>query len=107
MTAYEMRISDWSSDVGSSDHATRCETSPSRCATATRSGRACWERHPRAGERRWSQRSRPPAEIGRASCRERVSQLRVDLGGRRIIKIKCIPYTQHMNVTYQQYLKLS
>src|SRR3546814_11900307 len=28
------------------------------------------------------------AEIGRASCRERVCQLRVDLGGRRIIKKK-------------------
>src|SRR3546814_17940997 len=27
-------------------------------------------------------------EIGRASCRERVCQLRVDLGGRRIIKKK-------------------
>src|SRR3546814_12280834 len=29
-----------------------------------------------------------PDTIGRASCRERVCQLRVDLGGRRIIKKK-------------------
>src|SRR3546814_13925274 len=29
-----------------------------------------------------------PLEIGRASCRERVCQYRVDLGGRRIIKKK-------------------
>src|SRR3546814_17146303 len=30
----------------------------------------------------------PDAEIGRASCRERVCQYGVDLGGRRIIKKK-------------------
>src|SRR3546814_20045311 len=46
---------------------------------------------------RFAQRSRPgrrrrnrmkAQEIGRASCRERVCKVRVDLGGRRIIKKK-------------------
>src|SRR3546814_12719172 len=36
-------------------------------------------------------------EIGRASCRERVCQVRVDLGGRRIIKKK----NQKKNTTYK------
>src|SRR3546814_6198929 len=63
-TAYEMRISDWSSDVCSSDLSAR---SPMCCA-------------------RWPIRPRPTStpcasvspttrsEIGRASCRERVCQ---------------------------------
>src|SRR3546814_18547877 len=33
------------------------------------------------------------AEIGRASCRERVCQYRVDLGGRRILKKKRVRQT--------------
>src|SRR3546814_13432004 len=35
-----------------------------------------------------------PGEIGRASCRERVCPVRVDLGGRRIIKKKKTRITQ-------------
>src|SRR3546814_10685114 len=83
-TAYEMRISDWSSDVCSSDLL---------CTHELRR----WCRHGRAGARRTRLRLRQeipiayPAsggrEIGRASCRESVS-VRVDLGGRRIIKKK-------------------
>src|SRR3546814_16393972 len=67
-----MRISDWSSDVCSSDLSATTSTSAKRgtspCAAATSMV--------------------PRSEIGRASCRERVCQLRVDLGGRRIIKKK-------------------
>src|SRR3546814_2409588 len=76
-TAYEMRISDWSSDVCSSDlrrrHPPACrrpahdhtgaagspDTVPARTAPAPRSP-------PPPGP--------PAAQIGRASCRERVCQ---------------------------------
>src|SRR3546814_6678571 len=65
-TAYEMRISDWSSDVCSSDLRDRCDSTghspwaPSSTAPAGREGATPW------ALRR--------AEIGRASCRERVCQ---------------------------------
>src|SRR3546814_19867707 len=76
-----MRISDWSSDVCSSD--------------LSLVGR-------QAGQHRLVElRGRQPQvarlcqipgtlqqEIGRASCRERVWSVRVDLGGRRLIKKK-------------------
>src|SRR3546814_12000934 len=79
-TAYEMRISDWSSDVCSSDL-------PTDNAAAPRRRRGC-----------------PPSQAGSSSCRrdwrgpnrcarDRKSvvsgksvSVRVDLGGRRIIK---------------------
>src|SRR3546814_15359068 len=74
-----MRISDWSSDVCSSDlsrllrPASRLLKRPRRKGLGLSADRldvsAGWK------------------EIGRASCRERVS-VRVDLGGRRIIKKK-------------------
>src|SRR3546814_9012081 len=86
-TAYEMRISDWSSDVCSSDLLVR--------ALEVERGRpgevgAGFEHEAVRGAR-----IEPDVdhvahlliEIGRASCRERVS-VRVDLGGRRIIKKK-------------------
>src|SRR3546814_16620012 len=80
-TAYEMRISDWSSDVCSSD-------------LLIQEGyvglmKAVKRFDPERGVRlvsfavHWIK-----AEIGRASCRERVVSVRVDLGGRRIIKKK-------------------
>src|SRR3546814_1085504 len=63
-TAYEMRISDWSSDVCSSDLWTRALTRPIEATTV----------HPR----RINPIDRIIAdigiEIGRASCRERVCQ---------------------------------
>src|SRR3546814_16895477 len=87
-----MRISDWSSDVCSSD------LSQSRTAAAARHRQAggC---HGRWQARRCQTRTtvlvrnrrtrhRRQGEIGRASCRERVCQYGVDLGGRRIIKKK-------------------
>src|SRR3546814_5596937 len=62
-TAYEMRISDWSSDVCSSD----------LCCSPPLSVPARWWRAAaRLGKR--SRRSLSDQEIGRASCRERVCQ---------------------------------
>src|SRR3546814_3863027 len=85
-TAYEMRISDWSSDVCSSDLLTAeafgAEIAALRADPALDSlARAFWL--PRiepslrwAAERVWAERveGREPIEIGRASCRERVCQ---------------------------------
>src|SRR3546814_5415228 len=65
-TAYEMRISDWSSDVCSSDlaHDRGTDLAAAGRVEAGNLGRA--RLHPR----------HPPAQrkIGRASCRERVCQ---------------------------------
>src|SRR3546814_11261077 len=94
-----MRISDWSSDVCSSDLQGTPLPGLSRLADAPdlrgrqaiglakiflqihpgrkRVPRTCQDHHAAAG-----------IEIGRASCRERVWSVRVDLGGRRIIKKK-------------------
>src|SRR3546814_3504032 len=70
-TAYEMRISDWSSDVCSSDLAT-----PSMCTSTTCA--ANWvarsSRRSAAWATAWGLRATPEGEIGRASCRERVCQ---------------------------------
>src|SRR3546814_2965409 len=87
-TAYEMRISDWSSDVCSSD----------LLALATRT--IAIEHQVVGGAHRISERvgdrdsalfrQAHPQEIGRASCREKSVSVRVDLGGRRIIKKKKI-----------------
>src|SRR3546814_14677239 len=84
-TAYEMRISDWSSDVCSSDliaaigwkgdDITRFRLP---APTASETERAILRHLPGATR----------AEIGRASCREKSVSVRVDLGGRRIIKKK-------------------
>src|SRR3546814_17712629 len=82
-TAYEMRISDWSSDVCSSD-LTEGPHEQGRHRYANRS---------RTSKGQYPHQARKGAEvlydpqIGRASCRERVCQ-RVDLGGRSIIKKK-------------------
>src|SRR3546814_15900963 len=77
-TAYEMRISDWSSDVCSSDlSCTRSATS-----TPARSGRRPAAR--RSSFRRWRR-----ARTDRKSVVSGKSvSVRVDLGGRRIIKNK-------------------
>src|SRR3546814_1464849 len=66
-TAYEMRISDWSSDVCSSDLWCRLrENSQESVQTRRPAGCALREIHPnRPGFR---------PKIGRASCRERVCQ---------------------------------
>src|SRR3546814_3368342 len=62
-TAYEMRISDWSSDVCSSD--LRGLSLGFSLSRAARSG-ACLSNGVQTGP--------PIGEIGRASCRERVCQ---------------------------------
>src|SRR3546814_12553162 len=83
-----MRISDWSSDVCSSDLSSCCTGSRSRtleiflsCSRMKGSSNSadidCWL-------------LMKYGEIGRASCRERVCQYGVDLGSRRIIKKKTI-----------------
>src|SRR3546814_12275111 len=111
-TAYEMRISDWSSDVCSSDLSIDKRSNPVHLITDKLRERRCasfspvfqqLSGSPDAGQ--WilylmRQNSRRPHggartiggsavgnQIGRASCRERVGQ-RVDIGGRRIIKKK-------------------
>src|SRR3546814_11300637 len=94
-----MRISDWSSDVCSSDlpDARRLDDVARPARQRVLAIEPDIERAPhitlrsRAEAREllhFGQRHRAPGlQIGRASCRERVS-VRVDLGGRRIIKKK-------------------
>src|SRR3546814_16699234 len=91
-----MRISDWSSDVCSSDlfvHEFLVGHRPA--ADSGHDGAVVVEN-----------------EIGRASCRERVVSVRVDLGGRRIIKKKkmCTSKEAHLlqmnnNDTQKKYTK--
>src|SRR3546814_8520752 len=65
-TAYEMRISDWSSDVCSSDL-------PSQPLRSTSCRQRIARRFPAKQSRTQSASvASPAAEIGRASCRERV-----------------------------------
>src|SRR3546814_12739130 len=85
-----MRISDWSSDVCSSDLA---RDRP----RGHRSERQPHQLRARDGALLRQDPVGPDPEIGRASCRERVCSVRVDLGGRRIIK-KNITTKVNMNV---------
>src|SRR3546814_4802457 len=84
-TAYEMRISDWSSDVCSSDLRPAPEggrpSSPARIASPSPSSQSG-----RSEERR----------VGKSVS------VRVDLGGRRIIKKKKKNQTKHKPVRNQQ-----
>src|SRR3546814_18776810 len=88
-----MRISDWSSDVCSSDLskylAARCAKCMDSTAPMAKFGAMSTDTPGEAASQSstWASRS---SEIGRASCRERVCQYGVDLGGRRIIKKKNI-----------------
>src|SRR3546814_6995682 len=85
-TAYEMRISDWSSDVCSSDLPDQAaRVAPRRSGLGAKTGRVGGEAlgqllfiedalaH-QIGQRNFRRRDRPEPEIGRASCRERVCQ---------------------------------
>src|SRR3546814_20954106 len=105
-TSYEMRMSDWSSDVCSAELAWRGRCAGRCGAIAARSGA------PR--RRRTARRSaglRPAAGAGE----ERTSvvsgksgPVRVDLGGRRILKKKktpqrCMPTMQIHEVVTRQY----
>src|SRR3546814_9404081 len=69
-TAYEMRISDWSSDVCSSDLLPRTDHLVTRCQAAYGTI-ANGNQESLVGHARQAQY---PLEIGRASCRERVCQ---------------------------------
>src|SRR3546814_1220708 len=80
-TAYEMRISDWSSDVCSSDRPIFAADGQPFAAIFMRPGEMGGafliivergENRPRIGQR--EQVARHVAEIGSASCRERVCQ---------------------------------
>src|SRR3546814_10100342 len=80
-TAYEMRISDWSSDVCSSDLSMTPrpgkEYSMARTPPSDRPGNGRYAAPARAQRpapaiRPWH--ARPRSQIGRASCRERVCQ---------------------------------
>src|SRR3546814_4402724 len=85
-TAYEMRISDWSSDVCSSDlsrlrkvdgphpTATREQAPKSRCPSPEGEGVILSSGGPRPRRRRVRRIVGIALEIGRASCRERVCQ---------------------------------
>src|SRR3546814_13520369 len=101
--AYEMRISDWSSDVCSSDLMGREVGLPigalaSRTGTKVNTIRFYEDIRllPPAARTASGRRSYGPedvrrlafirSEIGRASCRGKSVSVRVDLGGRRIIK---------------------
>src|SRR3546814_6995793 len=73
-TAYEMRISDWSSDVCSSDLVAKIETGNMTIEHAAMDVRA----ELRDVARMWEEQARAKGidfvKIGRASCRERVCQ---------------------------------
>src|SRR3546814_2276507 len=84
-TAYEMRISDWSSDVCSSDLCTRRRNRPigshsfspteTRLFSRGKSPRAPAQSRTPQDQSRTSRRAEAiQGEIGRASCRERVCQ---------------------------------
>src|SRR3546814_7454923 len=74
-TAYEMRISDWSSDVCSSDLGSRRSRSPKPWRGGGRRSRpSAPQCCPAAADRTYIPRREPLPEIGRASCRERVCQ---------------------------------
>src|SRR3546814_13897605 len=90
-----MRISDWSSDVCSSDLILPFSARDLFLARDLRSD----QRRDVVGHvRRCDMLA---IEIGRASCRERVCQLRVDLGGRGIIKKQKYTDTQMQRPKHQ------
>src|SRR3546814_21182344 len=106
-TAYELRISDWSSDVCSSDLSDRINScvrcgktapEPARALCSDSWYRTTWSFHMRRQESRWARVPAPcetayqaprPRQRDRKSVVEGKSvSVRVDPGGRRIIKKK-------------------
>src|SRR3546814_5487248 len=77
-TAYEMRISDWSSDVCSSDlgaiQRIGLDVQRQIAIGLARGGLAADQRQCQHHERQNAQDRQVAGEIGRASCRERVCQ---------------------------------
>src|SRR3546814_14989873 len=96
-TAYEMRISDWSSDVCSSDlldiGAGRMKR-PCRCLHVSHDG-ARLDRERRAEQEQPGHRRNLDDPDRKSVVSGQSVSVRVDLGGRRIIKKKhtCITYT--------------
>src|SRR3546814_15177612 len=112
-TAYEMRISDWSSDVCSSDlddHRAPRLGQPPRDRRAQLAGTAhygdhCFVRHNILFIRRRSSAPRPVGKLSRSEERRlgKECAVRVELGGRRIIKNKkTIQTFRTMLTIYQQ-----
>src|SRR3546814_1848526 len=88
-TAYEVRISDWSSDVCSSDLVRpRTFSALGYAAMSCNTLGEAVALIPRYESLVYDGGSTVVSEIGRASCRDRVVSVRVDLVGRRIIKKK-------------------
>src|SRR3546814_20487307 len=93
-TAYKLRFSDWSSDVCSADLFAPVKALLKRQPVQYLRGLELddiveQQRRKRVADRQCGvEAAAESLQIGRASCRERVCQLRVDLGGRRIIKKK-------------------
>src|SRR3546814_11202953 len=103
-TAYELRISDWSSDVCSSDLLVEMGAQPGQLLGLgqlvgldhlVEAGGVdlvgILGREPAVGQPRLPAgraRGHLVVEIGRASCRGRVCKYGVDLGGRRLIQKK-------------------
>src|SRR3546814_1859714 len=91
-TAYEMRISDWSSDVCSSDLSAAVPAGLiSRCRRWRFAMRMVAIRWTARWQQGWEARSRRRSAFRARSEERRVGQrvsVRVDLGGRRIIKKK-------------------
>src|SRR3546814_10640278 len=72
-TAYEMRISDWSSDVCSSDLVWHCHVAV-RAVHQTQAGRAARRSRHAVSRQGGALLDDPVRQIGSASCRERVCQ---------------------------------
>src|SRR3546814_5575106 len=90
-TAYQMRISDWSSDVCSSDLSEPAGRNRSR--RAQRHGRYGYPDRLPDAQRRQARRGGAPGEVARPEDRKSVVSgksvsVRVDLGGRRIMNKK-------------------
>src|SRR3546814_13605476 len=88
-----MRISDWSSDVCSSDLKEIEAISGQSCSIHMPGGlmladSPAWLDFLKVTQGKARILGLETEQIGRASCRERVCSVRVDLGGRRIIKKK-------------------
>src|SRR3546814_18695304 len=101
-----MRISDWSSDVCSSDLPDRCAHPRRDPLGRVRTGRADPPGGPRRPARRLAPaRPRCAAHADRKSVVEGKSvSVRVDLGGRRIIKKnKKVKYTKQTKINSHSY----
>src|SRR3546814_11153462 len=112
-TAYEMRISDWSSDVCSSDLAIsrngpsgRVTCRPRRPLSSSTSSRLPPPRSPISPSASGMPATTPPAEDRKSVVEGKSVSVRVDLGGRRIIKKKTIAIPlrqQHKNLIHTVY----